>query len=120
MKNLCQQDPKQFTVTATGSSSSSERPEVTGASSSSEQPEATDGKPLAVCEEEVHLQANDDGERYIRKFDDPAKSLKPQNQEGTRIAHTSGNYLPTTDLRHLPFFLAVWSQFASDCLWTSF
>ena len=68
-EELCHQDPKQFTITATGEPSSSERLEATGAASSSGRPEAIRG-PLNSGEVKVYLKASTDGERYIRKIDD--------------------------------------------------
>ena len=69
-----QQDPKHFTTTATGASSSSGGPEASGAASSSGQPEAM-RDPFKAGEGEVYFQTNTDKEQYIREFDDSAQKL---------------------------------------------
>ena len=72
-EELCQQKPEQLTITATGASSSSGRPEAPGTSSSGRL--AAMSNPLRSGGGKVYPQANTGGERYSRKFDDPAKSL---------------------------------------------
>ena len=58
-EELCQQNPDQFTMTATGASSSG-RPDATGAAPISGRPGAM-RDPLNTGEGEVHSQANTDG-----------------------------------------------------------
>ena len=60
-EELCQQNPQTFTFLATGASSSFGR--------------------AAATEEKMHLHPNTDGEKYIRKFDDPAQNFQPQSEE---------------------------------------
>ena len=81
--------------------------------------------PLNNGEGEVYPQTNTDGERYIRRSDDPAKSFQPQNQEEqefyTIVLHSicATCRKDPADARDFPFNIAVWSQFTSNCLWSS-
>ena len=81
----CQQGPSQCTITATGASSRSGRPQAIAAVSSSRRSAATKD-PFNAGEGKVVLQRNTDGERYIRKFDDPEK-LQASKPGGMRILH---------------------------------
>ena len=76
-EDLCQQGSGRVTR-ATPAGSSSGQVEAAGVPSS--------GGPVATekdssSEKKVHLHPNTDGEKYIRKFDDPAKKFKPQSEE---------------------------------------
>ena len=72
--------------------------------------------PLNACEGKVRLQTH-----YIRNFDHPARSLKPQNQEEqefyTMVLHSicATCRKDPADLRHFLFNIAILSQFTSDC-----
>ena len=65
-EELCQQDPKQVTMTATLASSSSGRPEAIR-------------DPMSCGEGKVYPRTNTDGERHMRNIDDPEKSFELQN-----------------------------------------
>ena len=56
------------------------------------------GRPVATedpaSEKKVHIQSNTDGEKYIRKFIDPAKNLQPQSvEEHKNLQSSIGEYL---------------------------
>ena len=77
-ENLRQQDSERVTRTTTGSSSSGQL-EAAGASSSARLVATED--PSNTGERKLHLQTTTDGEKYIKKFDDPAKNFNPQSEE---------------------------------------
>ena len=82
-ENLCQQDSQRVNMTTTGTSSSRQL-ETAGASS--KRLVATDE---LSSEKRVHLHPNIDGEKYIRKLDEPAKNLKSAERGGARILQSS-------------------------------
>ena len=88
-ENLCQQDSIRVSK-VTLRASSSRQLEAAGVSSSG----------LLVATEDpsngkkVHLHPNTDGEKYIRKFDDLSKYVKPQSVEETNV-HNLVNILLT-------------------------
>ena len=85
-EELCEQDPEQFTITATGASSFPGRLEATGAASSSGRPKG-ERDPSNAGDGKVYTQTNTGGEQHIRKFDDPAKKLQALEPGGTSILH---------------------------------
>ena len=68
-ENLCQQDSARVNKT-------------TPRASSSGQLDATEDP---AVENKVHLHPNTAGDKYSKKFDDPAKNFKPQNEEEHEI-----------------------------------
>ena len=60
------------------------------------------------------------------KIDDPAQIFKLQNHQEreryTMVWHSICGRIweRPTDLRNCPINIAIWSQFASDCLWALF
>ena len=90
---------------------------------------ASFGRPVAAedlsSEKKGHLLPNTDGEEYIRKFDHPAKSFKPQtevehelhNRVSNSICARFGKY--STHIPDFPHNVAIWSQFTNGCQWTS-
>ena len=73
----------------------------------------------------VNLRPNTDGEQYIKKFGDPAKSFKPQSDEEHEFYNRVldgmcarfGKY--PANLQDFKLNVAIWSKFTSDCLWAS-
>ena len=90
---------------------------------------ASFGRPVAAedlsSEKKGHLHPSTDGEEYIRKFDHPAKSFKPQtevelelhNRVSNSICERFGKY--STHFPDFPHSVAIWSQFTNGCQWTS-
>ena len=76
---------------------------------------------LNACEGKVSPQTNTACGHCIRNFDDPAKSLKPHNQEEqefyTMVLHSicATCRKEPADLRHFLFNMSIISQFTSDC-----
>ena len=69
--------------------------------------------PSNTGERKVYLQTNTDGEQYIKKFDDPATSFQPENQEEQEF-HTMVLHSICAQFREGPHILSRFSVQYSD------
>ena len=119
-EDLCRQDSERVTKTTPGASSS--RQLGTPRASSCGRPFATED---SSSEKKVHLHPHTDGEQYIKKVDDLAKSFKPRSEEEHEIHNQIKNSVcarlgnDPNMLQDFRLNVAIWSQSTSDCLWAS-
>ena len=109
-EHLCQQDSEKVNKTTPGASLSRQL-KTPGASNS--------GRPVATEDmssgKKVYLRPNTDGEKYIKKLDDPANNVKQQSEEEHKFychAAKVGKY--RTRLQTFLLNGAIWSQFTSE------
>ena len=71
-----------------------------------------------------HLHPDTNGEKYTKKFDDPAKNFKPQKGRTRILQSITDNVCATfgkdpSNLQNCPLNVVMWCQLKSGCLWAS-